>query len=250
MSKVNILGVWVDDIDAGDLGRAIVNCVEQKRKMRFSYANVHAINIAQRNREFREFLNSSDILYCDGEGIRFGARILGAVPPFRTALTHWIWDLSGLLQEKHISVYLLGGQPDGIAEAANRLCDRYPRMKLVGYHHGFFDKSGIENDEVVELINVLKPSVLFVGFGMPDQEAWIKRNFTRLAVNAFLPCGGMIDSLAGEKIVAPEWMSENGMEWLHRFLQEPRRLWKRYLLGNPMFIFRIFLQRLTEGRQS
>lgn len=250
MPRISILGVGVDDTRAEDLERAVIECVEQQKRKTFAYANVHAINIAQRNLKFRDFLNNADVVYCDGEGIRFAARILDAPPPPRTALTRWVWQLGALFQEEEISMFLLGGRSEIVATAARNLCARYPRLNLPGYHHGYFDKSGRENEEVIQLINTHKPNVLFVGFGIPDQEAWIEENLNRLEVNAIMPCGGMIDYLAGEVKVAPRWMSERGIEWLHRLLQDPRRLWRRYLLGNPMFVFRIFLQRLTEQKHS
>ena len=249
MHRINILGVRVNDVDAKALERSIIDCVEQKKKATFAYANVHAINIAQRNQRFREFLNNSDILYCDGEGLRLAARVLGATPPRRTALTHWIWDLARTLEERRYSVYLLGGRNEVVAGAVRRLCGRYPCLKLAGYHHGYFDKSEKESAAVIMTINSVKPNVLFVGFGMPEQEMWVERNLTQLEVNAVILCGGMFDYLAGESTVAPRWMSVNGMEWLHRLLHDPARLWKRYLLGNPVFLFRILLQRLAEGRQ-
>lgn len=250
MARVNILGVWVDDIDQDGLERAIVACVENGRKEVFAYANINAVNIAQRNPEFRESVAKASFVYCDGEGIRLGARILGTAVPRRTVLTRWIWDIGAVLQERAFSAFLLGGRRESIGVAASRLLDRYPRLKLAGYHHGYFDRAGLENAEVLTSINRAQPNVLFVGFGMPDQELWINRNFDRLSVNAIIPCGGMIDYLSGEARVAPRWMSDKGMEWLYRLSQDPVRLWRRYLWGIPVFLFRIFLQRLTGERQS
>lgn len=248
MPKTSILGIDIDDIDKGGLERAIVDCVEGGRREVFAYANVNAINIAQGNEEFRRFLDDSHVLYCDGEGVRLGARILGVKPPPRTVLTRWIWDLGALFQERGLSIFLLGGRKETVAAAASRWCERYPKLRLVGYHHGYFEKSGSENKEVIGSINRHSPNVLFVGFGMPGQELWIQHNLEDLQVNAVIPCGGMIDYLAGDVEVAPKWMSDYGMEWIHRLYQDPTRLWKRYIWGNPKFFFRIFQQRLNGGR--
>jgi N-acetylglucosaminyldiphosphoundecaprenol N-acetyl-beta-D-mannosaminyltransferase len=250
MSKVNILGVYVDDIKKGDLERAIVDCVNKKRKEIFAYANVHAINIARHDSVFRDFLNGAHLVYCDGEGLRLGARILGFELPRRTVLTRWIWDLGGLFQEKGISVFLLGGSIEGVGVSANQLCARYPRLKLVGYHHGYFDSSEQTNSDVIDMINRASPNVLFVGFGMPRQEIWIRQNFDQLMVNAFIPCGGMFDYLSGVVRVSPSWMSEHGMEWLHRLIQDPVRLWRRYVWGNPVFMFNIFRESLKKGKRQ
>lgn len=249
MANIDILGVCVDDVDKEGLERAIVECVEKGRKEVFAYANINAINIAQWNPEFKESLNTASLVYCDGEGIRIGASVLGKAMSQRTVLTRWIWDLGAVFQERGFSVFMLGGRRETIGVAASRLLDRYPRLKLVGYHHGYFNKAGLENSDVVTLIRRAAPNVLFVGFGMPDQELWIKNNLALLHVNAIIPCGAMIDYLSGEARVAPKWMSDYGMEWLHRLSQDPTRLWRRYLWGIPVFLFRIFLQRLRGERQ-
>lgn len=249
MSKVDILGVRVDDVDKKELEKAIIESVEMKRKEVFAYANVHAINLAQTDRSFREFLNTASVVYCDGEGVRVGARILGADPPQRTVLTRWIWELGEVIEERGMSVYLLGGRVGTVAAAANRLSSRYPRLNLVGYHHGYFDRTGHENTEVLNSINRASPNIIFVGFGMPRQELWIEQNFDQLCVNAIIPCGGMIDYLSGEVSPTPQWMSENGLEWLYRLTQDPARLWWRYVVGNPTFILRVLHERIREGRR-
>ena len=250
MSKIDILGVRVDDIGGKELERAIIETVEAKKKEVFAYANVHAINLARTNGSLREFLNRAFIVYCDGEGVRLGARILGADLPPKTALTRWIWDLGGLFEERGISVYLLGGGKGTVAAAGGRLCARYPRLKLAGYHHGYFDRTGPENAGVIDSINRGSPDVIFVGFGMPGQEWWIEQNISQLKVHAIIPCGGMIDYLSGEVPVAPEWMSENGLEWLYRLARDPVRLWWRYLVGNPVFMFRVLRERIMNGRRE
>jgi N-acetylglucosaminyldiphosphoundecaprenol N-acetyl-beta-D-mannosaminyltransferase len=120
---------------------------------------------------------------------------------------------------------------------------------IVGWHHGYFDKEGPENDRIVEMVGRVKPNLLFVGFGMPLQEHWIRANFERLSANAILPAGSMIEYASGQKATAPHWMAENGFEWLFRLVQEPGRLWGRYILGNPLFMLRIIMQFIRQGRR-
>jgi N-acetylglucosaminyldiphosphoundecaprenol N-acetyl-beta-D-mannosaminyltransferase len=248
MPKVNILGVQVDVIDTEGLHKAITATIEQQRKDVYAYVNINAINIAQRESHFRDFLNSCHIVYCDGEGVRLGGRILGFHLPPRVVLTYWIWELCALFERKNFSVYFLGATEQYVKEAVERVRLRFPRIRIAGFHHGYFEKSGAESDAVVELVNRARPNVLIIGFGMPVQEFWIEQNFDRLSANVILPSGSMIDYTAGRKGLAPKWMADNGMEWLYRLVQEPGRLWKRYLIGNPSFMLRIVLESLQRGR--
>jgi N-acetylglucosaminyldiphosphoundecaprenol N-acetyl-beta-D-mannosaminyltransferase len=131
-------------------------------------------------------------------------------------------------------------------KAAANLKARYPDLRIVGTHHGYFDKTQgcAENEAVIEQINTVKPNILIVGFGMPLQERWLMENWDRIDANVALTGGAVFDYVSGELRRAPRWMTENGLEWLGRLIIEPRRLWKRYLIGNPIFLWRVLKQRL------
>jgi len=247
MPEVRILGVRVEIIDKNRLQRRIAESIVQARKDVFTYVNVHGMNLARRDEWFREFLNTAAVVYCDGEGVRVGARILGKHLQPRVVLTYWIWDLCRFCAENGFKIYLLGSSPEHVELAVKNLCSRYPEITVAGYHHGHFAMQGPENEEVIRKINSTRPHLLFVGFGMPTQEHWIKENLDRLEVNAVLPAGSMIDYVAGRKRFAPAWMSNHGMEWFYRLFQEPRRLAWRYVVGNPLFIMRVLIQRLTSS---
>ena len=249
MSKIDILGVQVDAIAKAGLEDAITNYVRDEAKAVLAYANINAINLARKGKEFRKFLNGSSILYCDGEGVRVGARILGSTLPPRVALTRWIWDLCALCVEQRFSVFFLGSRKENLDKAVANVKGRFPTLLIAGSHHGYFQKVGPESDAIVEMIRRSKPNLLFVGLGMPELEYWISRNLERLDANVVLPAGSMIDYVAGVKDVAPAWMSDIGWEWLYRLIQEPQRLWKRYLIGNPGFVLRVLVQRVSRGRE-
>jgi len=248
MADVEILGIRVDHVDRAGLERKILEEARNGQPKLFLYANVHAINFAQRDARFRNILNRSSVTYCDGEGVRWGARLLGAYLPKRTALTTWIWDLCSLLQDYNLSVFFLGGSEDVSARANDVIRNRFPRLKIAGRHHGFFQRTGAENDAVIRAICSAAPDVLFVGFGIPIQEYWIEDNLARLKSGVILSAGSMIEYVSGAKKVAPAWMANNGLEWLFRLLHEPGRLWRRYLIGNPLFLLRVIRQRLRSGR--
>ena len=250
MSKVDILGVHVDVIDKAGLEDAIIKCVQRKRREVFAYINIHGVNIARRNAAVKEFYNRQATVYCDGEGVRLGARILGGHLPERTVLTRWIWDLCALFELMQFRVFLLGGKKETNREAIQSMKERFPKLPIAGAHHGYFAKEGKESDQVVDAINRTLPHVLFVALGTPEQELWISRNLDDLMVHAILPGGSMIEYMAGRKSVAPSWMVRGGLEWLYRLGEEPWRLWRRYLIGNPQFMANVLLQRMRMGKRE
>jgi N-acetylglucosaminyldiphosphoundecaprenol N-acetyl-beta-D-mannosaminyltransferase len=247
MANVDVLGVGVAPIDEAQLLAEVRCALANRRGSLFAYINVNAINLAHDLPWFRDFLNSAECAYCDGEGVRFGAGILGRMLPARIALTYFFWEICAEAARNDYSIYLLGSHDHILSEAVTRIQARYPGLRIAGTHHGYFAKDGTASEEVVAEVNAAKPDLLFVGFGMPLQEEWLQRYRSSIAVGAVFPCGSMIDYASGLKSIAPRWMRRNGMEWLYRLFQEPVRLWKRYLVGNPLFIIRVIRQRLREG---
>jgi len=248
MGKARLLGVDVDIIDKVQLLDRIRESVRQKRKDFYPYVNIHAINLAQGDQRFRDLLNSAWTVYCDGEGVRLGARILGRHLPPRIVLTYYLWELCEAFEKDGISVYFLGGRQEVLEQAVSTVKERFPGLKIAGAHYGYFQKSGTESENVVESVSRSGADVLFVGFGMPLQEHWIAENLDRLQVHAILPCGSMIEYAGGAKRYTPAWMADHGMEWLFRLMQEPGRLWTRYLIGNPLFLLRVLRQRAGGNR--
>lgn len=242
--SVEVLGVPVGVLFRSDLIRQVEHFVTSGGRYRIMYANVHVLNIAYHDAELRRILNEADLVYCDGAGVKWGARILGRPLPERMTGADWIHDLCRACQETGMTLYLLGGEPGVAAEAARVLMARYPGLNVVGTHHGHYDHDGSENDAVIAEINALHPDILLVGFGTPLQEKWIGRHFQRLQVPVVWAVGALVDFVTGKKPRAPRWMLDHGLEWLYRLCTEPRRLWKRYIVGNPVFIWRVFLQRL------
>jgi N-acetylglucosaminyldiphosphoundecaprenol N-acetyl-beta-D-mannosaminyltransferase len=156
------------------------------------------------------------------------------------------WQLTEFAEPRGFTFFFLGARPGVADKAAANLKARYPDLRIVGTHHGYFDKTpgSVENEAVIEQINAVKPNILIVGFGMPLQERWLMENWDRIDANVALTGGAVFDYVSGELQRAPRWMTDNGLEWLGRLLIEPRRLWKRYLIGNPLFIWRVLKQRL------
>lgn len=245
--SVRICGVRVEAIDVRRLHAYIAHSVKRGRTVPILHANAFGVTLARKDRRFAGMLEKSPLVFCDGSGVRIGARMLGYDLPTRITYADWIHQLVPFLRDEGLSLFLLGSKPGVAATAARRLQDRYPGLVIAGTQDGYFSKSGAENDAVVARLNEARPDVVLVGFGMPLQERWIEDNLESLGPMVLLTCGAGIDYAAGEVRRGPKFLVDNHMEWLARLWVEPRRLWKRYLLGNPQFLAMVLWERLRTG---
>jgi N-acetylglucosaminyldiphosphoundecaprenol N-acetyl-beta-D-mannosaminyltransferase len=209
---------------------------------RVMYVNAHVLNQSQENADLRQALASADLVYCDGYGVRLAARALEMAIPHRMTGADWIWGLAALCQSSGQSIYLLGSEPGVAARAARRLRRWYPQLSVVGAHHGYFDLDSAHAERVVEDINARRPNIVLVGMGTPKQEVWLERQAERIDADVLWTVGALFDYVSGRVPRAPKWLADNGLEWIFRLAIEPQRMWRRYLLGNPVFLARVIGQ--------
>lgn len=245
-SPIDVLGVQVDPYASVEtLHDDLHRLMAERQHALVLNVNAHALNLAYEQPWLRDLFNEAAICYCDGKGVMLGARLLGGHIPINIGYGYWIWQLSTFLQQHGYSIYLLGGKP-GIAEqAAARLQAASPHLKIAGTHHGYFDQAAgsAESAAVIEAINAVQPDVLLVCFGMPRQERWLRDHWDAIRASVALTGGAALDYTAGVVPRSPQWISRVGMEWLWRMVVEPRRLWRRYVVGNPLFVLRVLRYR-------
>jgi N-acetylglucosaminyldiphosphoundecaprenol N-acetyl-beta-D-mannosaminyltransferase len=248
MNEIKILGIKITPAKPHEIHTAITRLVSQGGPGFILSGNIHGINLARKIDWMREFYNRADVVRVDGAGVVLGARILKHHIPKRLTWADWGWMLAKYLAQNGHSLYLLGGPAGVAAKAADRL-ERYaPELTIVGTHHGYFTKTGPENVAVIKKINRCKPDILLIGMGMPLQERWLLRNHHRLDAKVFITAGAAFEFLSGSVKRCPGWMGEAGLEWLFRLYLEPKRMAKRYLWGNPVFILNVFKERF--GRSN
>jgi N-acetylglucosaminyldiphosphoundecaprenol N-acetyl-beta-D-mannosaminyltransferase len=206
------------------------------------YVNAHVLNQSQESPELRDALEAADLVYCDGYGVRLAAKALDVEIPHRMTGADWIWDLAALCESSGQSLYLLGSEPEVSREAAARLNQWYPRLQVSGCHHGYFEPGSAHDERVIEDINLRRPDIVLVGMGTPKQELWVQRNAERLDASVVWTVGALFDYVSGRVPRAPSWLADNGLEWIFRLAIEPQRMWRRYLLGNPVFVSRVVTQ--------
>lgn len=245
MSRVNILGVPVDNLTMEEAVRWIEERIDGFVAGEVSPTvvvtpNPEMVVLARDVKEFRQILVEADLLVPDGVGLLLAGRILGKPLKERVSGIDLFHNLLPLAIRKDYKIYLLGAAPDVIQRAVRRLLQDYPGLPVVGYHHGYLDREGEE--AVLEEISQKKPDILFVGMGVPRQEKFMTGYRDVLQVPVSIGIGGTFDVLAGEKKRAPQWVQRLYLEWLYRFLQEPRRLFR--LLALPRFLWLILNDRI------
>lgn len=238
--RVNILGFYVDKITMNELIQKIDSFVGNPigRPHTIVLLNPHLLLEARKNKEYEEYIKNSDVVTADGIGIILAAKLRGEKFPERVTGTDLMPELGKLCARKGYALYLLGGEP-GVAEKTKEIYEKkYPGIKIVGAHHGYFSLE--EEDGIVKDINIKNTQILIVCMGAYRQEMFIKRNLDKLNVALCFGNGAAFDFISGRVKRAPKWMQKAGLEWFWRLIHEPRRLWKRYLIGNTIFIWLVF----------
>jgi len=240
---ISLLDVVINKCTAEDAIKKIEGFLHLQEPHQVFIVNAHTLNLAWENPRYRDILNSADLVLNDGVGLNWAARLFGDSFLENLVGTDFIPKLMAEFQKKGYSFYFLGSRP-GVAErAAHNLRRKFPNLRILGTHHGYFGPE--EEGQIISEINRLKPDILLVGFGNPLQEEWIHRNFKSLNARVSIGVGAFFDYMSGRVRRAPRWMLDHGMEWVFRLLVEPKRLWRRYLVGNPKFIFRVGLSWLA-----
>jgi len=246
---VEILGVRVNPLTVGELHDRLACLIDGHAHAQVLHVNVHGLNLAADNPWLRDFFNQAEIVFCDGAGVMLGARLLGQHIPERITYADWMWQLGEFAAQRGFTFYFLGASPGVAQAAAERMRARFPQLNIVGVRDGYFHKQAghPDNEAVLADINGARPNILILGLGMPLQEQWLRDNWERIDADVALTGGAVFDYLSGNLQRAQTWMTANGLEWLGRLAIEPGRLWRRYVVGNPVFLARVLKQRLISS---
>ncbi len=240
---ISVMGVRVDKLTRTQALEQIGAWSDRKPRM-LAYVNAHTLNLTARNRNLRDALNRCDLVLNDGLGLDLAAKMRGErFPENLNGSDFTIWLLR-LAASRDWNVFLLGGRP-GVGEtAASRLTERIDGLRIVGTCHGF---TGESDDELAQRIARSQTDLLLVALGNPLQELWLDRNLDDTGARIGVGVGAFLDFSAETVRRAPSWMTALGVEWCFRLAQEPLRLWRRYLIGNPLFLARAWRTRNADG---
>jgi len=235
-STVDVLGVNICRLDTTEVIYDLRRRMCDTRSHAVYLVNAATLNLAYADQQYRACLNRGDLVLNDGTGVRWAARWSGERLHHNHVGTDLIPNLLGACSDRVSTVFLLGGRP-GVADSAGQvLQQRFPWVRIVGTHHGFLTAQ--DDVRITTLLNHLRPALVLVAMGNPLQELWIDRNQSRVVGGALIGVGGLFDHLAGNLRRAPLCMRRLGCEWVQILWQQPHK-WRRYLLGNPLFLWRM-----------
>lgn len=243
-NRVNILGTSVSTYDLPQTVNEIKSAIKSNQKIRISVTPVNCILWARENASLRTIYNSADFTTADGVPLVWASRILGNPIQGRVTGLDLLPEFARVSAKENFSFFFLGAA-EGVGEQlGNKLQKEYPGLRIAGVYSPPYRKkfNSKENREMIHRINKVQPDVLWVSLTAPKQDYWIFENFNKLNVKVAIGVGAAFDVVAGNIPRSPRWMQKAGLEWLYRFIKEPKRLFRRYIIEAPKFIPLVIFQ--------
>jgi len=227
-------------LDPGTLDQlvqALTDAVERREKRTVTGINAIMYIMTQRDEAYLNLVRQADCVISDGYWLAFAARWFGHKDIHHIAIVPLVFALLDRLRTRRRRVFLLGTKEELVQKAAAAVAARYPGITVAGYQNGYFTPE--DEPAIARRINESQADVVLVGMTSPKKEEWMIRNQPRIGAPVLIGVGGLMDIWAGVTAEGPMWLRQIGMMWLYRLIQEPRRMWRRYLIGNPTFVWLI-----------
>ncbi len=239
--RIRILDTTIDVLDMKETVRLVEGYIKRKIPLHLIGVNADKINEANRNKRLKQIINSCGVINADGASVVMASRFLKKPLPERIAGIDLMQNLVALSAEKGYRLYLLGAKQDIVEKTEQVLRVRYPGCRIVGVHNGYFQKK--DWPAISKELKERAPDLIFVGITSPLKEYLVEYLQDDGNDGVFMGVGGSFDVLSGQIPRAPMWMRRMNLEWLFRVMQEPRRLFKRYFVGNIVFVNAVVKER-------
>lgn len=241
--RIDLFNINIDNLTMQETLQRIEEFINSRDYHQHIVVNVNKVIKANKDKILRKIINSCDLINADGMPLVWASKILGKPLKMRVAGVDLFLALIEVAAKKNWKLYFLGAKIDMLKKVVNDLAERYPSLKIVGCRDGYWAEN--EEARIVEDIKNTHPDILFVGISSPKKEYFLSEYLERMKVPLAMGVGGSFDILAGNAKRAPLWMQKYALEWFFRFLQEPRRLFKRYFVEGVYFI-KILLKELIK----
>ena len=241
--RIKILDTIIDVLDMNQTIDLVDKYVQKKIPLHLVGVNADKINELNTNNRLKQIVNSCGIINADGASVILASKFLGKPLPERVAGIDLMEHLIKLSEQKGYSIYLLGAKQEVVEKTAQVLKKKYQNIKIVGIHNGYFNES--DWPQISEEIKVKNPNFIFVGITSPLKEYLVEYLQNDGNDGVFMGVGGSFDVISGEIPRAPKWIQKINMEWMVRVIHEPKRLFKRYFIGNWKFIKSVLWERIS-----
>lgn len=242
--RVRICGIPVDALTMEQTLALIDRAILDKSPVHHVVVNAAKMVNAQKNAELKKSIVDCDIINADGKSIVWASRFLNCALPERVAGIDLMHNLVEMAAQKGYKIFLLGAEADVLQKVVDGYRSKHGDQLIAGFRNGYFKKD--EESELAQQIATSKADMLFVAVTSPKKEIFLNTYKHILNVPFIMGVGGSFDVIAGKTKRAPIWMQHIGMEWFYRVLQEPKRMWKRYLFGNSEFIYLIAKEKIKQ----
>lgn len=232
--RVKFLNTFVDALTMEETLERIQEYIENKDCVQHVVINAGKVNLMQENEELTKIINECPLINADGQSIVWGSKFLGNPLPERVAGIDIFTELVKVSSEKGYRPYFFGAKQEVVEEVVKTFKEKYPTLNVAGFRNGYFKEE--ESKNIAEEIRNSDADILFVAFSSPMKEFWIREHMDIMRVPVAMGVGGSFDVIAGKTTRAPKWMQRCGLEWFHRFIQEPKRMFRRYIIGNLKFV--------------
>lgn len=235
MNKIELFDLPIDDGNLEETVEEILARIQRDEVIEHVGVNSNKVVLSRRNAKIREIIQQADMVSADGYSVVRACHWLKKKKIERVTGIDTMMELLKQAEALELTVYFLGTKEEILDRLLETIQQQYPKLTIVGMQHGYFKQE--EERAVVERIAACQPRMLFIGMTSPYKEEFVNKYKNELNANLIMGVGGSFDVLSGEISRAPAWMQRNGFEWLHRFMKEPRRLYKRYIFENLYFVY-------------
>ena len=234
-NRIRVAGCPVDALSFDQAIEEICRRIDNKVRTHIVFINAAKIAKYRSDPQLRAVIDRADLLLADGVPVVWASRLLRRALPGRVNGTDLMEAAIAIAAKKGYRLFFLGARPEVVAKTADVFSRRYPMLQVAGLRSGYFTDK--ESEGVVQEINDSGADLLLIGMSTPRKEFWVDQNLEKLKVSVAQGVGGSFDVAAGLVVRAPIWMQRSGLEWLYRLIQEPHRMWRRYLETNSVFVF-------------
>ncbi len=248
MSKYHFLNTVVDNLTMTETLDHIATKIDKNEKINHVVVNAGKIVAMQTDLELRESVNTCDIINADGQAVVWASKMLGKPLKERVAGIDLMSNLVNLAHQKKYKIFFFGAKEEVVKQVVDNYTKKYSNSIIAGYRNGYFNKK--DERSIAKEIADSGADILFVAISSPTKEVFLHQNRDLLKnVNFTMGVGGSFDVVSGKVKRAPLWMQNSGLEWFYRFAQEPKRMWKRYLVGNYKFIKLVLTEKIKYKKQ-